>query len=70
MAGAYTMNDDLAGVWNTPANTGIVGAVTLPITLSDAKQGGIQGASPDEAFRVSCGLGSTMTADDLLNGDR
>lgn len=32
------------------------------------KQGGLQGASPANAFQVSIGLGSTMTADDLLNG--
>lgn len=32
------------------------------------KQGGLQGASASDAFSVACGLGSTMTADDLLNG--
>lgn len=32
------------------------------------KQGGLQGASASEAFSVACGLGSTMTADDILNG--
>jgi phage tail sheath protein FI len=32
------------------------------------KQGGLQGASAADAFSVSCGLGSTMTADDILNG--
>ncbi len=32
------------------------------------KEGGLQGASPSAAFSVSIGLGSTMTADDLLNG--
>ncbi len=32
------------------------------------KQGGLQGASPGEAFSVDCGLGVTMTGDDLLNG--
>ena len=32
------------------------------------KQGGLQGAKPDDAFQVMVGLGSTMTADDLLNG--
>ncbi|MCP1572531.1 phage tail protein [Herbaspirillum rubrisubalbicans] len=157
MAGVYTVNDNLSDVWNAPANTSIVGAVSLPIRLSDAqqanlnvdavsgksinairffngqgiliwgartldgnsqdwryvsvrrtmtyleqsvklaarnyvfeandintwsavtsmissfltdvwKQGGLQGASPSDAFSVSCGLGSTMTADDILNG--
>lgn len=157
MAGVYTVNDQQAGVWNSPANTSIVGAVSLPIRLSDSdqenlnidavsgksinairffngqgiliwgartldgnsqdwryiavrrtmtfleqsiklaarayvyepnnantwaalqsmissfltgvwKEGGLQGASPAAAFSVSVGLGSTMTADDLLNG--
>lgn len=31
-------------------------------------QGGLQGASASDAFSVSVGLGSTMTADDLLDG--
>ena len=31
-------------------------------------QGGLMGAKPDEAFTVSCGLGSTMTALDILDG--
>jgi hypothetical protein len=157
MAGVYTINDNQNGVWNAPANTSIVGAVSLPIRLSDAqqgnlnvdaatgksinairffnglgilvwgartldgnsddwryisvrrtmtyleqsckeaarayifepndkntwaavtsmisnfltsvwKQGGLQGASATDAFSVSCGLGSTMTANDILNG--
>lgn len=157
MAGVYAVNDQEAGVWNSPANTSIVGAVSLPIRLSDSDQenlnidavsgksinairffngqgiliwgartldgnsqdwryisvrrtmtfleqsiklaarayvfspnnantwaalqsmissfltgvwqdGGLQGASPAAAFSVSVGLGTTMTADDLLNG--
>jgi hypothetical protein len=32
------------------------------------KDGGLQGATPDAAFSVSCGLGTTMTADDITNG--
>jgi phage tail sheath protein FI len=30
--------------------------------------GGLMGATPAEAFSVQCGLGSTMTADDVLQG--
>ena len=30
--------------------------------------GGLQGASPADAYSVACGLGSTMTGDDILNG--
>jgi len=32
------------------------------------KEGGLQGAKAADAFSVECGLGSTMTADDILNG--
>jgi hypothetical protein len=32
------------------------------------KQGGLQGASASDAFSVACGLGSTMTGDDILHG--
>ena len=32
------------------------------------KQGGLQGATPADAFAVEVGLGSTMTAEDLLKG--
>ncbi len=38
MAGIYTVNDNMEGVWNSPANTSIVGAVSLPINLSDSQQ--------------------------------
>lgn len=31
--------------------------------------GGLMGATPAEAYSVRCGLGSTMTADDILNGN-
>ncbi|WP_341225318.1 phage tail sheath C-terminal domain-containing protein [uncultured Arcticibacterium sp.] len=31
-------------------------------------QGGLQGASASDAFSVECGLGSTMTTEDILNG--
>lgn len=32
------------------------------------QQGGLQGASSSDAFSVDCGLGTTMTSDDILNG--
>jgi len=157
MAGVITTIDNSDGVWEAPANTSIVGAVSLPIKLSESqqanlnidavsgksinairffngigiliwgartldgnsddwkylpvrrtlimleqscklaahayvfqpnvkntweavkamissfltqiwKQGGLQGASASDAFSVDCGLGTTMTSDDLLNG--
>jgi len=157
MAGVYTVNDNMSGVWHTPANVGMAGVVGLPIELSDSqqadlnmeavsgksvnpirvingrgilvwgartldgnsqdwryvsarrtitfieqsiknaiqpyvfesndakawvnvksmlnsfltelwKQGGLQGARASDAFQVDVGLGSTMTAEDILNG--
>jgi len=32
------------------------------------KQGGLQGATASDAFSVECGLGVTMTGEDILNG--
>ena len=32
------------------------------------KEGGLQGANASDAFSVDCGLGTTMTGDDILNG--
>ncbi|GGE40625.1 hypothetical protein EV200_101764 [Pedobacter psychrotolerans] len=32
------------------------------------KNGGLMGATPADAFSVACGMGTTMTADDVLNG--
>ena len=157
MAGVITNTDNMEGPWQAPANVSIVGAVSLPIKLSDSqqenlnvdpltgksvnairffnglgilvwgartldgnsqdwrylpvrrtvtyieqscklaaaayvfqpndkntwtavtamissfltdvwKQGGLQGSSAPEAFSVACGLGTTMTTDDILNG--
>ena len=31
-------------------------------------EGGLQGASVADAFSVQCGLGTTMTSDDIVNG--
>jgi phage tail sheath protein FI len=32
------------------------------------RQGGLAGAKPSDAFSVQCGLGSTMTGTDILEG--
>jgi phage tail sheath protein FI len=32
------------------------------------KEGGLMGGTPADAFAVACGLGTTMTGDDVLNG--
>ena len=157
MAGVITNTDNEVGPWQAPANTSIVGAVSLPINLSESqqanlnmdavsgksvnairffngigilvwgartldgnsndwrylpvrrtmtfleqscklaahpyvfepndkntweavksmigsfltsvwKEGGLMGATPADAFSVDCGLGTTMTTDDLLQG--
>lgn len=157
LAGVMTTVDNQSGVWTAPANTSIVGAVSLPIKLTDSQQGdlnvdavtgksinairyfnglgiliwgartldgnslewrylpvrrtmimleqtckliaqgyvfepntsntwsavtasingfltsiwtqgGLQGASASDAFSVACGLGTTMTSGDILNG--
>ncbi|MEN2281646.1 phage tail sheath C-terminal domain-containing protein [Algoriphagus sp. SE2] len=157
LAGVITTTDNQEGVWKAPANISIVGAVSLPIKLTDNQQeglnvdpvsgksinairffngqgiliwgartldgnsgdwrylpvrrtlifletsckmatrayvfepndkntwdsiksaisnfltdiwkaGGLQGASASDAFSVQCGLGTTMTTDDLENG--
>jgi len=157
IAGVMTVIDNESGVWTAPANTSIIGAVSLPIKLSDGqqdnlnvdavsgksinairffngigiliwgartldgnsqdwrylsvrrtmimieqscklaaqayvfqpndnntwsavtamissfltsvwKEGGLQGATAAQAFSVSCGLGTTMTSGDILNG--
>lgn len=157
MAGVMTTIDNQGGVWQAPANTSIVGAISLPIRLSETqqanlnvdavsgksinairffngigiliwgartldgnsldwkylsvrrtlimleqscklasqpyvfqpndkntwesvkamigsflttiwKEGGLMGASASDAFSVECGLGTTMTGDDILNG--
>ncbi len=47
-------------------------AVTAEISnfLADLwRQGGLMGSTSAEAFTVQCGLGSTMTPQDILNGD-
>jgi phage tail sheath protein FI len=33
------------------------------------RQGALAGVKPEHAFYVNCGLGTTMTADDILNGN-
>jgi len=54
-----------------PNNENIWDAVKLMISNflnSVWNQGGLQGATPGDAYAVACGLGATMTADDLLLG--
>jgi len=56
----FAAND--ASTWATVAQ-GITGYLTSLFT-----QGALQGSTASDSFTVACGLGSTMTSDDLLNG--
>lgn len=50
-------------------NTWVSVKSMLEYFLTDLwRQGGLYGATPGAAFSVECGFGSTMTADDILNG--
>lgn len=54
-----------------PNDTNTWAAVTAMISsflTSVWQQGGLQGPTPASAFSVACGLGTTMTGDDILNG--
>jgi hypothetical protein len=59
MAGVYTVNDQQAGVWNSPANTSIVGAVSLPIRLTDSDQ---------ENLNIDAVSGKSINAIRFFNG--
>lgn len=59
MAGVYTVNDNMSGVWNSPANVGIVGAVKLPIRLSDSQQ---------ENLNIDAVSGKSVNAIRFFNG--
>ncbi|MCZ2720507.1 phage tail sheath subtilisin-like domain-containing protein [Marinomonas sp. 15G1-11] len=59
---AYAFEDNSANTWEA------VKSAISSFLVSIWKEGGLQGASAADAFQVECGLGSTMTADDILNG--
>jgi phage tail sheath protein FI len=59
---AYVFEPNVSGTWVT-----IKGMANNFLT-SVWKRGGLAGASPEDAFSVSVGLGETMTAEDILEG--
>lgn len=59
---AYVFEPNTANTWVT-----IKSMITNFLT-SVWKRGGLAGASPEDAFSVSVGLGETMTAEDILEG--
>ncbi len=59
---AYVFEPNTANTWVK------VSALIENFLMTLWRQGALQGAKPEHAFSVSIGLGSTMTADDILNG--
>ncbi|MGB8195365.1 MAG: phage tail sheath C-terminal domain-containing protein [Chitinophagaceae bacterium] len=61
-AHAYVFQPNVKNTWE--AVKSMIGSFLTAIW----KEGGLQGATAAEAFSVECGLGTTMTAQDLLDG--
>lgn len=61
-AQAYIFEPNNANTWSA-----ITSAISSFLTAV-WKEGGLQGPTPAAAFSVACGLGTTMTAEDILNG--
>ncbi|MFM2483678.1 phage tail sheath family protein [Celerinatantimonas yamalensis] len=59
---AYVFEPNVANTWVSMES--MIGNFLYGIW----KRGGLAGASPDDAYSVSVGLGKTMTADDILEG--
>ena len=61
-ARAYVFEPNTANTWVT------VQSMISSFLFNLWKQGALAGSKPDDAYSVAVGLGSTMTADDILNG--
>jgi len=59
---AYVFEANNASTWITVKN------MISNFLTNQWKSGALVGAKPEEAYSVDVGLGSTMTADDILNG--
>lgn len=59
---AYVFEPNDANTWTT------VKSMINSFLFNLWKQGGLAGAVPTDAYSVAVGLGTTMTADDILNG--
>jgi len=59
----FTFEPNDANTW-----TAVIAVVTN-FLFGLWQPGGLQGATPKDAFAVKCGLGSTMTAQDILEGN-
>jgi phage tail sheath protein FI len=61
-AAAYVFEPNVANTWVT------IKSMMRNYLTSVWKRGGLAGATPDDAFSVSVGLGETMTPEDILEG--
>lgn len=61
-ANAYVFEHNDQNTWNA------VKSMIESFLTTVWSQGGLQGATSSDAFTVACGLGTTMTAEDILNG--
>jgi hypothetical protein len=61
-ARAYVFEPNTKNTWET------IKAMIGSFLTGVWKDGGLQGETPADAFEVQCGLGSTMTANDILDG--
>lgn len=61
-AQAYVFEPNTKNTWE--AVKSMIGSFLTSIW----KEGGLQGAKAADAFSVECGLGTTMTSEDILNG--
>ncbi len=61
-ASAYVFSENNANTWAA------VKSMISSFLIDVWKEGGLQGAAPGDAFMVDIGLGTTMTAEDILNG--
>jgi phage tail sheath protein FI len=61
-AKAYVFEDNVSTTWEA------IKSMIRNFLTGVWKRGGLAGAVPEDAFEVSCGLGETMTADDILKG--
>jgi phage tail sheath protein FI len=59
---AYVFEPNVSGTWVT------IKSMCSNFLTGIWKRGGLAGATPEDAFSVSVGLGETMTADDILEG--
>lgn len=61
-ATAYVFENNVSTTWVT------IKSMIRNFLTGIWKRGGLAGATPDDAFAVSCGLGETMTSNDVLEG--